>query len=104
MRGNLLNDLPPMAFSQCDWSNEDTDIGSFDVIMASDLLYEPDQPVSLAAFMARHAAVGATLVLADPGRGNLSEFDRELSGHGFELSNRVRPDRLKIKVSDYKFA
>jgi len=100
-RNLQLNKLPPMAFTRCDWSCETVDLGKFDLILASDLLYEPDQPVTLAAFMVRHAAPGAKLIVADPGRGNLSRFDRELLSHGFELNNRFRPPRIKIKVSDY---
>lgn len=97
----LLNHLPPMPFTRCDWSSDDVDLGRYDLILASDLLYEPDQPMTLAAFMARHAAPGARLLVADPGRGNLGRFDAELSRRGFDLSDRFRPDRTKIKVSDY---
>jgi predicted nicotinamide N-methyase len=101
-RNTKLNDLPALPFTRCDWSHTDVDLGEFDVILASDLLYEPDQPITLAAFMARHAAPGARLIVADPGRGNLSRFDKELSRHGFHLNSRVKPGGLKIKISDYQ--
>lgn len=103
LRRNLqLNNLPPMPFASCDWTDRSLNLGRFDLILASDLLYEPDQPTTLAAFMARHAAPDATLVVVDPGRGHLSRFDQELCGHGFELSRRFNPGRLKIDVSDYQ--
>jgi predicted nicotinamide N-methyase len=101
IRNLLLNDLPPMPFAQCDWEDDSADLGRFDFIIASDLLYEPGQPAAVAAFMSRHAAPGATLVMVDPGRGNLSRFDHELADHRFALSDRFRPNRLKIKVSNY---
>ena len=67
-----LNDLPHIPFKRADWLH--ADLGRFDLIIGADLLYEPDQPALLASFLERHAAPGAEIVIADPGRRQLAAF------------------------------
>jgi len=67
-----LNGLPPVPFRLADWA--DADLGTFNLIIGADLLYERDQPAVLVAFLERHAAPGAEIVIADPGRRQLGQF------------------------------
>lgn len=66
------NGLPPIAFRQAAWA--DADLGLFDLIIGADVLYERGQPEQLSAFISRHAALGADVVISDPGRRQIGKF------------------------------
>lgn len=72
-----INGLPAIAFREADWI--DADLGAFDLIVGADLLYERGQPEQIVAFLARHAAPGARIVIADPGRRQLAEFRQRMA-------------------------
>jgi len=67
-----LNGLAPIPFRLAAWA--DAALGAYDLVIGADLLYERDQPEVLAAFLDRHAARGAQIVIADPGRRQLGAF------------------------------
>lgn len=60
--------------------------GEFDLIIGSDLLYEPDARATLAAFIEAHAAPAAEIWVLDPQRGNRPAFHRQMAAQGFGLS------------------
>ena len=72
------NAIPAVPFKLGSWN--DVRLGAFDLIIGADLLYEPDQPALLAAFLERHAAPGAEIVIADPGRRQLATFRKLMAG------------------------
>ncbi len=78
-----LNDGERIPFLQANWDDLETDMGTFDLIIGSDLLYEDEHAASLARFIAQHAAPCATVVLIDPGRGHRGRFVTELAQQGF---------------------
>jgi predicted nicotinamide N-methyase len=87
-----LNQLAPMRYRHGHWSASTAHPqplelveGRFDLIIGSDLLYEPDDSASLAGFIARHAAPGALIWIIDPDRGNRPAFNRAMKSFGFTL-------------------
>ncbi len=50
-----LNALPVIPYQIGNWSRDNPDLGKFDLLIASDVLYERDQPGVLAQFMDQHA-------------------------------------------------
>lgn len=60
--------------------------GEYDLIIGSDLLYEPDARATLAAFIECHAAPEAQIWVLDPQRGNRPAFHRQMAAHGFGLT------------------
>lgn len=80
-----LNHFPPLRFESCDWAEESPGLGTFDLIIGSDLLYEPDHPQLLSAFIDRHAAADAKVILIDPDRGQRSRFNRQMVALGFAV-------------------
>lgn len=86
LRANLrLNDLPPMHYRHGPWAEAARDVGApFDLVIGSDLLYEPDARGVLARFLTRHAAPGAEVWIVDPDRGNRPAFHRQMQTLGFE--------------------
>lgn len=77
-----LNGLPDMAFLDLDWTAPPRALGRFDLLIASDVLYEPSHPAELARFVERHLEVGGELVLVDPGRGGCGRLVREMEQIG----------------------
>ena len=75
----LLNHLGPLAHAAGNWGRENPDLGLFDLIIGSDVLYERDQPALLANFIARHSAPLVQVVIVDPDRGNRARFCKEMA-------------------------
>lgn len=91
----LLNQLLPLKYRRGSWgagaaieSAEARVSGRFDLIMASDVLYERDPDGDLAGYIALHAAVGAEVWIVDPDRGNHAHFNRHMREHGFAVHER----------------
>jgi 2-polyprenyl-3-methyl-5-hydroxy-6-metoxy-1,4-benzoquinol methylase len=81
-----LNELPAVHFRQMHWDRPLPTLGAFDMIVASDVLYERDHASLLASVVERHARPHAEVVVTDPGRGNSAPFTRLLAGQGFGMS------------------
>ncbi|RYZ75045.1 MAG: methyltransferase domain-containing protein [Lysobacteraceae bacterium] len=83
-----LNDLPAVTYRDLPWAVPDATLGTFDLIIGSDILYERDHAIQVAAMMLRHARPDAELLLTDPGRGNSAPFTRAMATQGYEVSER----------------
>jgi predicted nicotinamide N-methyase len=83
-----LNDLPAVTYRDLPWSVPDPTLGSFDLIIGSDILYERDHAAQIAAMMLRHANPDAELLVTDPGRGNSGPFTRAMAEQGYEVTER----------------
>ncbi len=92
-----LNNLPELPFRHGQWgehpvpSLEDTGAEllntKYDLIVGSDLLYEPDMPKALARFVNLYAAEQAEVWIVDPNRGYRPAFNRKMQTLGFDLSS-----------------
>jgi len=88
-----LNALPAVNYRQLRWGHDAPTLGTFDLIIASDVLYERSQVDLMADVIKRHAKSKAEVVITDPGRGNSAHFGRLLGQLGFEFtSTRCRMD------------
>lgn len=63
-----------VRYENADWQEGGLELGRFDLILASDVLYTPRHAGQLAALIGRHLAPGGRAVVADPGRAYLQEF------------------------------
>lgn len=96
-----LNGLPPLSYRHGQWgasaetwtprgaasASPATALqGRFDLVIGSDLLYEPDAGATLAAFIESHAAPEAEIWVLDPQRGNRPAFHRQMAAHRFGLT------------------
>jgi hypothetical protein len=84
-----------------DWAAVNADLGRFDLIVGSDVLYERHQPALLAAFIERHSQVAMEVVLVDPDRGNRASFNRLMDGLGFARGEH-KVHHLPGGVTPYK--
>ena len=78
-----LNLLGPLPYSAGNWDTDNPELGRFDLIIGSDLLYERDHPAQLAGFIDRHAAPECQIIIVDPDRGNRVPFCREMTARGY---------------------
>lgn len=87
LQANLqLNHLPEIKYLTGNWARSDSALGEFDLIIGSDVLYEPGLPQLLAAFIEQHAAWCSEVLIVDPNRGNRIAFNRCMARLGFGLS------------------
>lgn len=106
LQANLgLNQLLPMKYRHGHWGDTSTPLtpdelpvmdkvqGRYDLIIGSDLLYEPDVQGALAGFIGRHAMPLAEVWIVDPDRSNRPAFNRQMSAQGFGLREE-RLDRV----------
>jgi len=61
-------------------------MGSFDLIIGSDLLYEPNHPALLSHFIDQHSSSSVKVIIIDPGRRQQGQFTRRMEGLGFAAS------------------
>ncbi len=86
LRNALLNKDKPIAYEQADWANSDDDLGLFDLIIGSDLLYEEEHISLLANFINAHANASCEVILVDPGRGRKNKLGTRMIELGFRYS------------------
>ena len=80
-----LNALPAVHYRQLSWDVPLPNLGRFDLIIGSDLLYERGQAELLGTVVERHAEPEAEVLLTDPGRGHNGRFSKVLAALGFGL-------------------
>lgn len=79
----------PIQGMMLDWRHLPADLGRFDVVVASDVLYERPYGPLVARVVARALAPGGTAFVADPGRVGREPFLASLESAGLRLSNQT---------------
>lgn len=97
----IHNQLPLLPHYCSDWGKTSTHLGHFDLIIGSDLLYEPHHPELLSCFLARHTLPGSKVILIDPGRKQHQKFSRKMEALNFnttiEIVEKILPDGIPFK-------
>ena len=75
VRFNAARNAAPLAVALVDWRSPPDDLGTFDRVVAADVLYERHHAVALAAVLARALAADGIGIVADPGRARAAEFE-----------------------------
>lgn len=88
---SALNALDAVTYRQLRWDVPRPTLGRFDLIIASDVLYEPAHVALLGGVIDRHATDRAEVLITDPGRGNSARFSRALAAQGFSLNETRCP-------------
>lgn len=86
-----LNQLPPVAYHDLPWERPAPELGYFDMIIGSDILYERGHADTLARLIKRHAKPSAEVIITCPGRGYRGRFSRALEAQGFQLTQKRKP-------------
>jgi len=78
-----------------DWRHWPTDLGRFDLIVASDILYERSYAPLVAGIIESSLAPGGVVFVADPGRIGMDDFRAECAER-----NLVIGEKLKVPYQD----
>jgi predicted nicotinamide N-methyase len=91
-----LNAGNAIPFVRTAWEDEASDLGEFDLLIGSDLLYERSHAELLSGFIDQHAKPHCEVVLVDPGRGNHARFSKHMVNLGYTHSQEPpdNPDYL----------
>lgn len=82
-----------IATRMIDWTDLPDDLGKFDMVLASDVLYEHRYAALVAEAIARTLVKGGEAIVADPGRIALDEFREECADRGIVSEGDARPFR-----------
>lgn len=90
-RNTAINNGPAIAFERTGWADNNDQLGLFDLIIGSDLLYEDEHIALLAAFINAHAKPACEVILVDPGRGRKTRLVNALQQSGFSCTYQKIP-------------
>jgi predicted nicotinamide N-methyase len=82
-RNILENGLTPIKYQSVDFEKENPLLGKFDLIIASDLLYQPQHAENLSRLISIHSSDDVEVIVIDPGRENRAKFTRNMIELGF---------------------
>lgn len=78
-----LNNDQTIPFTRLDWKELNNQLGTFDLIIGSDLLYESDHASLLSTFIDYHANDKCEVVIVDPNRGQQAKFVKKMMELGY---------------------
>jgi 2-polyprenyl-3-methyl-5-hydroxy-6-metoxy-1,4-benzoquinol methylase len=97
----LTNKLSPINFQTGNWETENPLLGKYDLIIGSDILYEPAHPEFVSTFINKHSNSNVDVIVVDPNRGNRSDFTKRMLAlgytHHYESFNLQEPDMASCK-------
>lgn len=94
-----LNGFPAIPFALGDWAKNQTALGTFDLIIGSDILYEPDHPELLANFIDCHANADVKIIIIDPDRGRHSKLSNAMCALGYQGSRDKIQSQLALDMA-----
>lgn len=83
LENTILNSLTPIHFRSGDWNTLNLNLGTFDLIIGSDILYEHQHIALLSSFINHHSSHQVEIIIIDPGRGSHRAFAREMERLGY---------------------
>jgi predicted nicotinamide N-methyase len=102
-RNARLNNGKIIAFQRVDWADKTDQLGRFDLIIGSDLLYEDEHVNLLADFIENHSKPACEVIIIDPGRGRKSKLSSRMDKYGYTNSHTrpVHTDYLEQPFKGY---
>lgn len=100
-RNTLLNEGDAIAFEQIDWANQNSNLGLFDLIIGSDILYEDGHIELLSGFIENHSNPTCEVIIVDPGRGRKNKLTKRMLEFGFS-SSHVKPIHTDYLSEEFK--
>lgn len=88
LENTKLNQDKAIPFVRTGWADAVSELGKFDLIIGSDLLYEAEHVELLARFIHQHAAEHCEILLIDPLRGNHARFSKKMVALGYSHTQR----------------
>lgn len=94
----ILNRFPPLRFETGNWSGINPALGKFDLIIGSDVLFEPNHPELLSTFIHRHASDDARIIIVDPGRKLHTKFTKLMLALGYACTQERVQTELAVRI------
>jgi predicted nicotinamide N-methyase len=101
LRNTLLNNGHTIPYEQVDWANGHDDLGLFDLIIGSDLLYEDQHIALLAEFIEAHSKPICEVIVVDPGRGRKNKLSARMIAFGYS-SSHLKPLHTDYLEQEFK--
>ncbi|MGD8569125.1 MAG: 50S ribosomal protein L11 methyltransferase [Gammaproteobacteria bacterium] len=79
----ISNKLPPIKYQIGNWEAENLLLGEFDLIIGSDVLYEPAHATLVSSFIDIHSSPSVNVIIVDPNRSNRSSFTKKMITLGY---------------------
>ena len=96
-----LNDGAAIPFVRTGWADKLSELGEFDLILGSDLLYEDEHADLLSHFIDQHAKPDCEVILVDPGRGRHAQFSKMMVKLGYTHS-QSKPVETNYLIDKFK--
>lgn len=93
-------------FFQMNWRNEYHDLGKFDLVIGSDVLYESAHPDHVAKSLIDFLAPNGKIILSDPGRAYVQKFVLSMNRMGFKEKTafeKVKTEWTEKEVFIFEF-
>jgi ETFB lysine methyltransferase len=108
-RANVFRNLGTVARTRLvDWRHFPADLGTFDLVFASDVLYEKEYAELLPILLRRLLVPGGIALIADPGRVAAPIFVEGCEAHGLTIERKeTRPfeaGEIKQRIDIYRIA
>ena len=100
-KNTRLNEDKAIPFVRTGWDDDQSDLGLFDLIIGSDILYEREHVELLSEFINQHARTHCTVILVDPGRGHHARFSKTMVALGYTYSQH-KPDTIDYLDEPFK--
>ncbi|MGE3611778.1 MAG: methyltransferase [Bacteriovoracaceae bacterium] len=86
-------------YKRLNWREGTDEIGLFDVVMGSDVLYESKHPKEVVQGLLRFVKPGGHILLSDPGRNYLQQFINAMNADGHqENMSTIEVDKKEIFI------
>jgi len=79
----LSNKMTPIKFQTGNWEVDNPLLGEFDLIIGSDVLYEPAHSANVSRFIDIHSSSNVDVIIVDPNRGNRAKFTKSMIALGY---------------------
>ncbi len=100
-RNTLLNADREIDYEQVGWADAKDELGLFDLIIGSDLLYEDEHIALLANFIEGHSKPSCEVIIVDPGRGRKNKLSARMVDFGF-ASSQSKPVHTDYLEKDFR--
>lgn len=97
----LLNEGKAIPFVRTDWADENNNLGRFDLVIGSDILYERDHIELLSNFINQHTQPECEVIIVDPGRAQHARFSKKMISLGYSHS-QSKPETDKYLSKPFK--
>lgn len=93
-----LNNGKKIPYLRTGWRDGCDGLGTFDVVIGSDILYERDHIDLLSEFINRHANRKCEVLLVDPGRSHHAPFSKKMITLGYSHSQRKSENNESLRT------